>query len=72
MDMDEDTLKQLFAELIDAEEQAMAVLITSVGDVVGRSALAAALDARLAKARAAQRHPMRDALLSVGLRALKV
>ena len=69
--MDEKTLKQLFAELIDANEQAFAVLAGAVGDVVGRGALSKALDARLAKARAAQDHPTLGMLLTTAVQALK-
>ena len=68
--MDEAFLKQLFAELIDANEQAFAVLAGAVGDVVGREELAAALLHRLSRAQAAQSHPMRDGLLATAVQAL--
>jgi hypothetical protein len=69
--MDEYFLKQLFAELIDAQEQAFAVFANAVGDVTDRTALAAALQRRLATAQAAASHPMRDGLLTTALRALQ-
>lgn len=68
---DEEFARQLIAELVDAQEQAYALLAGAVGDVIGRPALAAALKARLAKAQAAQRHPIRDALLTTALLALE-
>lgn len=69
--MNEQFVKQLFAELIDAQEQSTAVLAGAIGDVIGRPALAAALKARLEAARAANDHPMRDSLLTTALRALQ-
>jgi hypothetical protein len=62
---------QLIAELLDANEQAIALLAGAVGDVVGRAALAKALDARVAKAQAAQSHPIRDGLLETAQKALR-
>ncbi len=62
---------QLIAELLDANEQAFAVLAGAVGDVVGRPALSMALQKRLASAQAAQRHPIRDGLLATAVKALK-
>lgn len=69
--MDEQFAKQLIAELIDAQEQALAVLAAAVGDVVGQPALSEALDARIASSSAAQRHPIRDRLLATAARALR-
>lgn len=68
---DEELAKQLIAELLDANEAAFGVLAAAMGDVVGRAALQKALDARLAKAQAAQSHPIRDGLLSRAVLALK-
>lgn len=62
---------QLIAELLDANEQAFAMLAGAVGDVVGRGALAAALEARVAKAQAAQAHPIRDQLLQTARQVLQ-
>lgn len=69
--MNEQFFKQLVAELIDANEQAIAVLASATGDVIGRPALHTALQQRLASAQAAQSHPIRDKLLTTALRALK-
>lgn len=69
--MDEEFMKQVFAELIDAQEQAFAVLANAVGDVTDRPALARALERRLQTAQHAQDHPMRDGLLATAVRALK-
>lgn len=70
--MNEKFLKQLLAELLDGQEQANAVLANAIGDVIGRPAFAAALERRLASARAAAAHPTRDSLLATALAALKV
>lgn len=69
--MDERFMQQLVAELIDANEQAYATLAGAIGDVIGRPALSQALEARLAKAQAAQSHPIRDKLLETAAKALK-
>ena len=69
--MNENFLKQLFAELIDAQQQANTVLANAIGDVIGRPALAAALERRLTTAKAAASHPMRDSLLATALAALR-
>lgn len=69
--MNEEFAKQLVAELVDANEQAIAILANATADVIGRPALAEALQARLEKAQAAQRHPIRDRLLATALRAVK-
>ena len=69
--MNEKQFAQLIAELLDGNEQAFAVLAGAVGDVVGREALSTALQARLAKAQAAQSHPTRDGLLATAARALR-
>lgn len=69
--MDEYTLKQLFAELIDAQEQAFAVLANAMADVTDRPRFAAALAARLATAQAANGHPIRDSFLTIALRAVQ-
>lgn len=69
--MDERFLGQLIAELLDGQEQALAVLAGAVGDVVGRPELARALEARLAKAAAANEHPTRDRLLATAVLALR-
>ena len=68
---DDEFAQQLIAELIDAQEQAFALLAGAMGDVAGRPALAAALQKRLAKAQAAQGHPIRDKLVRTALLALK-
>lgn len=62
---------QLIAELLDAQEQAFAVLAGAVGDVVGHAALSRALDARIATAQAAADHPTRDRLLATAALALR-
>ncbi len=69
--MDEKFLSQLIAELLDANEQAFAVMAGAVGDVVGPEAFARALDARLAKAQDAQSHPIRDNLLTTAVAAVR-
>lgn len=69
--MDDETLKQLFAELVSAEEQAFTVFALAVGEVVGRAPLAAGLERHLANAQAVQLHPMRDRLLEMALLTLK-
>lgn len=69
--MEEKFLKQLIAELIDAQTESIAVLASAVGDITGRPALAAALAARLAAAQAAADRPTRDKMLETALRALR-
>ena len=69
--MNEEFLQQVFAELVDANEQALATLAAATGDVIGRPQLAAALQARLSAAQAAQHHPMRDKLLATAMQALR-
>lgn len=69
--MNEEFIKQVFAELIDANEQALAILASATGDVIGRPALAQALQQRLANAQAAQPHPTRDRLLATAVQALR-
>lgn len=60
------------AELMDANEQALAILANATGDVIGRSELHDALLRRLKAAQAAQPHPTRDRLLATAVQALKV
>jgi len=69
--MNEELFRQLIAELLDANEQAFAVLAGAIGDVVGAAALSGALQVRLTRARAAQSHPIRDKLLDTAVRVLK-
>lgn len=69
--MNEYQLKQLFAELIDAQEQAFAVLANATADVTDRPRFAAALASRLATARGASGHPIRDSFLTTALRAVQ-
>ncbi len=69
--MDENFMKQLFAELLDAQTQAFTVLTCAVGDVTDRADLAAALQARLRNAQAAESHSIRDKLLATALQALQ-
>lgn len=69
--MDERFMQQLFAELIDAQEQAIALLAGAVGDITDSSALAMALQKRLEAAQAATAHPIRDKLVATAVRALK-
>lgn len=72
MDLKNDEFaKQLIAEFLDAQQQALAVLATAVGDVVGAQALSQALDNRLARSAAANVHPIRDRLLATAARALR-
>ena len=66
--MDENLMRQLFAELLDANEQAFAVMAAATADAIG-PAFGPALRAALARAQAAQSHPTRDMLLSTALRA---
>lgn len=68
--MDERFLQQLFAELIDAQENALAVMASALSDSVG-PAFGEALAKRAAAAQAAKTHPMRDKLLASALRATK-
>lgn len=68
---DERFVAQLFAELIDAHEQANATLALAIGDVIGHQPLASALGTRLARAEAAQSHPIRDRFLGTALKALE-
>lgn len=61
--MNEEFAQQLVAELLHVNEQSFALLANAIGDVIGRSELAAAIDARLTTAQAASIHPMAAALL---------
>jgi hypothetical protein len=63
--------QQVIAELLDAQEQAFALLTLSIADVIGKAPLSDALEARLAKAQSAQRHPIRDRLLKIARAGLK-
>jgi hypothetical protein len=69
--MNEMLFKQLIAELLDAQEQALAILANATADAVGRPAFAASLEQRIANAKAAASHPTRDKLLATALRAVK-
>ncbi|WP_186137359.1 hypothetical protein [Burkholderia gladioli] len=69
--MNEQVIRQLFAEMLDAQEQAFALLALSVGDVVGKGALSAALETRIEAARSAQSHPIRDRMLAIARAGLK-
>lgn len=69
--MDEEFIKQVFAELIDANEQAIAILASATGDVIGRPELARALQQRLSTAQVAQPHPTRDKFLATALQSLQ-
>jgi hypothetical protein len=69
--MDERTAQQLVAELIEVNEQAFVVLLNTVADITGRSAVADALEHRLATARAAGGHPMALAMLGRAMKSLK-
>lgn len=60
---DEKFAGQLIAELLDANEQAFAVLTLAVADVVGHEPLGRALIDRLTKAQAELCHPIRDGML---------
>lgn len=70
--MDEKFAQQLIAELLDAQEQAFAVLAGAISDSVDKQRFTAALDARLKTAQAAADHPIRDRLLETALLAVKV
>lgn len=63
-------IKQVLAELIDAEQQALAVLTGALADSCG-PAFAQAFLARQAAARAAAPHPMRDRLLETAAQAMQ-
>ena len=69
--MTEYELKQLFSELIDAQEQAFATLANAVADVTDRPRFAAALAGRIATSQAAADHPIRDSFLTTALRAVR-
>jgi hypothetical protein len=69
--MNDEELRQMFAELIVAEEQAFTVLALAVGEAVGRAPMAAALEKHLANAQAVARNPMRDRLLATAVQTLK-
>jgi hypothetical protein len=67
--MDERMLKQLFAELINANEQALAVLCSAISDVTDPQAFASALENRITSAQDAAGHP--NMLLKTVLQAAK-
>jgi hypothetical protein len=69
--MDKQSAQQLVAELIEVNEQAFALLANAMADITGRSALADALERRLASAQGAGGHPMALAMLARTLRGLK-
>jgi hypothetical protein len=69
--MNEQMLGQLLGELIDAQEQALAIIAGACSDACGPQ-FAEALKARLETAKAANDHPMRDKLLTTAVRAASV
>jgi hypothetical protein len=68
--MDERLMKQLMAELIDAQEQANAVICGALADALGEPFITA-LENRAASSQGAARHPIRDKLLATALRAVR-
>jgi hypothetical protein len=70
MSMDEEFMRQLFAELIDAQEAAYAVLSAALADSIGPD-FAPALERALRSAQRAASHPMRDNLIATAVRVAK-
>jgi hypothetical protein len=56
--MNEKMAGQLVAELLEVNAQAFAIAFGVIGDVIGRTSTADALEQRLAIAKAAGGHPM--------------
>ena len=71
MGMNLKELEHVVADLLEANEQAFAVLAGSIADVVGREKFCVALDARFARAQAAAPNAARDMLLATALQMLR-
>ena len=69
--MEDEYAQQLVAELLAVNEQAFSILASAIGDVIGRTQLSQALEARLTTAQRAAPHPIRDDLLRSALKSLK-
>ena len=63
--------EHVVADLLEANEQAFALLAGSIADIVGRKKYCAALDTRFARAQAAAPNAARDMLLATALQVLR-
>lgn len=68
---DDEFARQIVAELVEMNEEAFVILASALADAAGREATAAALQQRLATAKAAGGHPMALAMLNRALKTLK-